>query len=62
MTPDGRPVEASAAAPLEAICPYCQAVVTLRGRKLMGAGGKTYYWRHQQNSKLQCVKRTRKRG
>jgi len=61
LTPDGNPIEASADAPPEAICPYCRAVVTLRGRKLMGNGGKTYYWRHQQNSKLQCIKRAKNR-
>ena len=52
----GKSVTANANAPVEAICPACGGRVKLRKRKLMG-GGRTYYWRHQNQWGFKCRQR-----
>ncbi len=62
VTTGGKPIEASMMAPKEAICPYCGGRVTLRGRRMMGNGKRTYFWRHQGNKNRHCEARRRPMG
>jgi hypothetical protein len=57
---DGIEIIASNKAPQEAICPYCEGIVTLRKRKLMNNGGYVYYWRHRDNQNRSCHGRSRR--
>jgi hypothetical protein len=56
---DDKLIEASESAPQEAICPYCGGEVTLRSRRTMNGGEKSYYWRHLNNQNRNCSGRTR---
>ena len=58
LSADGDPIEASADAPEQAICPHCGGVLLLRGRKVMG-GSKSYYWRHAPGGDPDCPGRSR---
>jgi hypothetical protein len=58
-TKDGKAITASKAAPDEAICPYCGGMVTLRSRRTMNGGAKSYYWRHRNNQNRNCSGRSR---
>jgi DNA-directed RNA polymerase subunit RPC12/RpoP len=59
LTPEGKQIEASAAAPAQAVCPHCGGVVLLRGRRVMGSDEKSYYWRHAPGSDPNCPARYR---
>jgi len=59
LNSDGTPIEASADAPKEAICPHCGGVVLLRGRRVMGNQAKSYYWRHAPGGDPNCPGRSR---
>lgn len=58
-TPNGQPIEASPAAPREAICPYCGGKLILRSRRTMNNGKATYFWRHHSNMNSNCAARRR---
>jgi len=63
LTSDGgESIQAWASAPKEARCPYCGGVVILRGRRLMNSEEKTYFWRHRDNTHLDCPGRARTTG
>ena len=55
----GQEVVAAKEAPAKAICPYCEGVVVLRGRRVMGSNKKSYYWRHLDNEHRDCPGRVR---
>ncbi|MEW5988927.1 MAG: hypothetical protein AB1791_20065 [Chloroflexota bacterium] len=57
QTTDGKLVEATAAAPLQAICPRCGGLLTLRHRRTMDNGTMTYFWRHSSNVNRHCSAR-----
>lgn len=59
-SPDDKEIIASQEAPEEAICPYCNGLVTLRRRKLMNNGGFAYFWRHRDNKNRDCPGRARR--
>jgi hypothetical protein len=54
QTTDGQLVEAAPGAPRQAICPQCGGVLTLRSRRTMDNGHKTFFWRHPSNSHRDC--------
>jgi hypothetical protein len=58
-TKDGKLVTASETASEEAICPHCGGTVTLRSRRTMNGGEKSYYWRHLSNQNRHCSGRSR---
>ncbi len=60
QTTDGTAIPASEEAPKEAQCPFCGGVVTLRRRKLMNAGGYSYFWRHRDRENRDCPARARR--
>jgi predicted RNA-binding Zn-ribbon protein involved in translation (DUF1610 family) len=49
----GQLIEASADSASLGRCPHCGALVILRRRR-DGRGGVTYFWRHQDYTKLSC--------
>ena len=54
---DGRrTVEASPAAPQNAICPTCGGPLVLRARRGM-LGGRSYFWRHASTAHRGCENR-----
>jgi hypothetical protein len=61
-TTGGEPIEASLMAPKQAVCPCCGGRVTLRSRRVMGDGKRTYHWRHQGNVNRDCSARHRPVG
>jgi hypothetical protein len=54
---EGEKVDAGPAAPTQAFCPACGGVLSLRSRKTMGNGKKTYFWRHGSNRNRYCTAR-----
>jgi hypothetical protein len=54
QTSDGKPIVAAPTAPRQAVCPYCGGVLTLRSRRTMDNGHKTFFWRHRSNSNRDC--------
>ena len=62
QTVKGDPILATPEAPKEAICPSCGGTVTLRSRKTMNNGGKSYFWRHRNNKNPNCQARQRPIG
>jgi hypothetical protein len=62
QTPDGKLVEATVAAPKEAICPHCGGTLKLRSRRAMNNGKASYYWRHRSNQNRNCSGRQRPIG
>jgi hypothetical protein len=62
QTADGKPLEATAKAPKQAICPHCGGLLTLRRRRGMDNKQRTYFWRHQSNTNLHCRGRSRPGG
>ena len=62
QTVDGNSVEATASAPKEAICPYCHGKLSLRSRRTMNNGHRTYFWRHRSNKNRHCTARNRPFG
>jgi hypothetical protein len=55
----GRPVRAEADAPWQALCPRCRGPVILRRRQRSDRPGDvTYFWRHQDNTNLDCQARS----
>ena len=62
QTSEGQPIEASADAPKEAVCPCCGGRLLLRSRNVMGDGQRVYYWRHQGNQNRDCSARKRPGG
>ncbi|MCP5100061.1 MAG: hypothetical protein GY943_31290 [Chloroflexi bacterium] len=56
---NGSQVEASAAAPAHAKCPFCGCEVVLRHRRRMNSDRVTFFWRHQSNQKKACPARKR---
>jgi hypothetical protein len=59
QTVDGKKVVASASAPKEAVCPCCGGRLTLRSRRTMNNGQRTYFWRHRSNHNTNCSARNR---
>ncbi|MFZ0545909.1 MAG: hypothetical protein WAM60_10755 [Candidatus Promineifilaceae bacterium] len=59
VTETGKKIEASATAPKFAICHCCGGELTLRSRKTMKNGERTYYWRHRSNRNRNCSARNR---
>lgn len=56
---DGIEVTAAKESPNKARCLYCEGVVILRSRKVMGSSKKSYYWRHLDNQNRNCPGRAR---
>lgn len=54
----GQFIVASADAPRQAICPFCNGAVVLRHRSRMNNGGTSYYWRHLNNRNRSCKARS----
>jgi hypothetical protein len=51
----GAPVRAMADAPCRALCPHCGGPMILRHRQRSSRPGDvTYFWRHQDNTNLDC--------
>jgi hypothetical protein len=51
----GSPVRAEAGAPKSALCPKCGGPMILRRRRRSSRPGDvTYFWRHQDNTNLDC--------
>jgi len=61
VNPDGEPLQAGPTAPPHAVCPYCQGSLALRQRQAMD-GQVTYFWRHEDNRRLHCLKRSSPAG
>jgi hypothetical protein len=59
QTAEGKPITADATAPSRAICPICGGKLSLRSRKTMNNGQRTYYWRHRSNHNRFCSARNR---
>lgn len=59
LTGTGQKILASVDAPKVANCHCCGGELTLRSRKTMNNGGKTYYWRHRSNKNIDCSARNR---
>jgi hypothetical protein len=55
----GKKIEATPFAPKIATCHCCGGELTLRSRKTMNNGEKTYYWRHHSNKNRNCSARNR---
>jgi hypothetical protein len=55
----GQKVEAGTNAPKTAVCPCCSGELTLRSRKTMNNGERTYFWRHRSNKNRNCSARNR---
>jgi hypothetical protein len=52
---DGSPIRAEADAPSLALCPHCGGPMILRRRQRSSRPGDvTYFWRHQDNTNLDC--------
>lgn len=58
-TPEGTTVEANENAPNTAVCPYCKGTLTLRSRRAMNNGQRSYFWRHGRNQNHDCQGRRR---
>jgi hypothetical protein len=58
-TTNGEQIIANPTAPRQAFCPVCGGTLTLRSRRTMNNGQKTYYWRHRSNRNTQCSARNR---
>jgi len=58
-TIEGKKIVASPTAPTQALCPACDGLLTLRSRRTMGNGSKTYFWRHGSNRNRYCTARHR---
>jgi predicted RNA-binding Zn-ribbon protein involved in translation (DUF1610 family) len=58
-TTSGEQIIANPAAPHQAVCPVCGGALTLRSRKTMNNGQKTYFWRHRSNRNTHCSARNR---
>lgn len=59
QTVDGKQVIAEVSAPPRAVCPACGGELTLRSRRTMNNGGRTYFWRHRSNLNRHCSARNR---
>lgn len=59
QTIEGEQIRATAEAPAKAICPVCGGPLTLRSRRKMNNGGRTYFWRHRSNRNRHCSARNR---
>jgi hypothetical protein len=59
QTVEGKQIIANPAAPPQAICPTCGGMLTLRSRRTMNNGQKTYFWRHRSNLNRYCSARNR---
>lgn len=55
---NGEVIEAGAGVAPTAVCPTCGCRVRLRSRRRMG-GGVTYFWRHAEEGRVPCRKRSR---
>ena len=62
QTVEGKEITANPSAPSKAVCPICGGTLTLRSRKTMNNGGKTFFWRHQGNHNPHCSARNRPIG
>jgi hypothetical protein len=62
LSETGIKVEANPSAPKVAICHCCGGELTLRSRKTMNNGAKTFYWRHRSNKNRNCSARNRPVG
>lgn len=56
-TPNGQPIAAGPTAPIQAVCPRCGGVLTLRYRHGMDRTTLTYFWRHASNDNRHCSAR-----
>jgi hypothetical protein len=59
VTIEGKQIVATAAAPRKAVCPICGGELTLRSRKTMNNGDRSYFWRHRSNHNRFCSARHR---
>ena len=57
QTVDGKQVVAADSAPPKAVCPTCGGELTLRSRRTMNNGKRTYFWRHGSNHNRHCGSR-----
>jgi hypothetical protein len=55
---DGAPIRAEPGPPWDAVCPYCAGLMVLRcRRRSRRAGDVIYFWRHADNTSLECPAR-----